>query len=128
MSDNTCPHDKFTTPDRKHMECTGCGRLFSADLYWGVYDQLEYGKDQGCGEEAIEVIQMVEDHHKEREERESAAVRAINALLEDHYMITTSWGEEQCATCIENGGAIGAIETQWPCDIYATIQDAIGDE
>lgn len=64
-----CPHDKFTaTPDREHMECNECGRLFSADLYWGVYDQLEYGKDQGCGEEAIEVIQMVEDHFKEREQ------------------------------------------------------------
>lgn len=57
-----------------------------------------------------------------------AAIRAINALLEDHYMITTSWGEEQCATCIENGGAIGAIEADWPCDIYATIQDALGDQ
>lgn len=57
-----------------------------------------------------------------------AAIRAINALLKDHYMITTNWGEEQCATCIENGGAIGAIEAQWPCDIYMTIQDAIGDQ
>src|SRR5699024_6513457 len=57
-----------------------------------------------------------------------AAIRAVNALLEDHYMITTSWGEEQCATCFENGGAIGAVEAQWPCDIYTTIQDAIGDQ
>ena len=57
-----------------------------------------------------------------------AAIRAVNALLEDHHMITTSWVEEQCATCIENGGAIGAIETEWPCDIYTTIQDALGDQ
>ena len=57
-----------------------------------------------------------------------AAIRAVNALLEDHYMITTSWGEEQCATCIENGGAVGAVEADWPCDIYTTIQDAIGDQ
>ena len=57
-----------------------------------------------------------------------AAIRAVNALLEDHYMITTSWGEEQCATCFENGGAIGAVEAPWPCDIYTTIQDAIGDQ
>ena len=57
-----------------------------------------------------------------------AAIRAVNALLEDHYMITASWGEEQCATCFENGGAIGAVEAQWPCDIYTTIQDAIGDQ
>ena len=62
-----CPHDRFTaTSDKKFMECNECSRSFSTDLYWGVYDQLEYGKDQGCGEEAIEVIQMVEDHHEEQ--------------------------------------------------------------
>src|SRR5699024_4222198 len=36
--------------------------------------------------------------------------------------------EEQCATCFENGGAIRAVEAPWPCDIYTTIQDAIGDQ
>jgi len=38
---------------------------YPADLYWAVYDQLEYNKDPGCGEEAIAVIEIVEEHFKE---------------------------------------------------------------
>lgn len=81
----TCPHDRFTaTSDKKFMECNECSRSFSTDLYWGVYDQLEYGKDQGCGEEAIEVIQMVEDHHEEqRREQMNNIDQAVHAVTYD---------------------------------------------
>src|SRR5699024_9028535 len=57
-----------------------------------------------------------------------AAIRAINALLEDHYPVDDGiWGQH-CATCITDGGAVGADVMDWPCDIYTTIQDAIGDQ
>src|SRR5699024_4073104 len=57
-----------------------------------------------------------------------AAIRAINALLEDHYPVDDGiWGQH-CATCITDGGAVGADVMDWPCDIYATIHDAIGDQ
>src|SRR5699024_3257754 len=56
-----------------------------------------------------------------------AAIRAINALLEDHYPVDDGiWGQH-CATCITDGGAVGADVMDWPCDIYTTIQDAIGE-
>lgn len=35
-----------------------------ADLYYAVYDQLEYDKDPGCGEEAINIIELVRDHYQ----------------------------------------------------------------
>jgi len=126
MGDNIpCDHEKFTaTEDRKHMKCNECGKTFSTDLYWGIYDQLEYGKNEGCGEETIAVIEMVEEHFKERE---SAATKAINALLKDHYPIDDGiWGQH-CATCIIDAGATGADVMDWPCDIYATIQNAKED-
>src|SRR5699024_7037542 len=57
-----------------------------------------------------------------------AAIRAVNALLEDHYPVDDGiWGQH-CATCITDGGAVGADVMDWPCDIYTTIQDAIGDQ
>lgn len=56
-----------------------------------------------------------------------AAIRAINALLEDHYPVESPWGEH-CATCITDAGATGADVMDWPCDIYTTIQDAIEDQ
>ena len=57
-----------------------------------------------------------------------AAIRAVNALLEDHYPVDDGiWGQH-CATCIIDAGATGADVMDWPCDIYTTIQDAIGDQ
>lgn len=54
--------------------------------------------------------------------------RLVRRLLEDHHMVTTSWGEEQCATCIIDAGATGADRMEWPCDIYTTITDALGED
>ena len=98
---------------------------YPADLYYAVYDQLEYDKNPGCGEETETVIDIVKEHFNEKEQ---AAIRAINALLEDHYPVDDGiWGQH-CATCIIDAGATGADVMDWPCDIYATIQDAIGDQ
>ena len=38
---------------------------YPADLYYAVYDQLEYNKNPGCGEETEAVIEIVEEHFKE---------------------------------------------------------------
>src|SRR5690625_7348919 len=45
-----------------------------------------------------------------------AAVRAVNALLDEHYMITTSGDARPLAQCVDIGGAIAAVEEPWRCD------------
>ena len=42
------------------------------DLYWCVYDQLEYNKDPGCGEETEAVIEIVKEYLVETVQRKVA--------------------------------------------------------
>ena len=45
---------------------------YPADLYYAVYDQLEYNKNPGCGEETEAVIEIVEEHLVETVQRKVA--------------------------------------------------------
>lgn len=118
-----CPHDRFTaTSDKKFMECNECSRLFSADLYWDVYDQLEYGKDQGCGEEAIEVIQMVEDHHKVREMKKQFTDDQLREILKNADM---KMGAALHELCIKGDGSDSCPWMMAELDSLRAIIDAI---
>jgi len=56
-----------------------------ADLYYAVYDQLEYDKDPGCGEEAINIIELVRDEYQAKAWQDGHDTALMNGQTPNPY-------------------------------------------